>query len=113
MHEDPQAVARDMIVETEHPRAGPVKSIGLPVKFSETPGGVTKPAPTLGQHGAAILAEHDVNILDIAALSVIVEEAGGVFTDLNGDAPTLETRSVLAANPAMHAQLLADLSGVL
>ena len=57
--------------------------------------------------------ESDVNILDIAALSVIVEEAGGVFTDLNGDAPTLETRSVLAANPAMHAQLLADLSGVL
>ncbi len=50
--------------------------------------------------------ESDVNILDIAALSIIVCEAGGVFTDLKGKAPTLETRSVLAANPALHAQYL-------
>lgn len=55
--------------------------------------------------------ESDVNILDIAALSVIVEEAGGVFTDLNGAPPSLATRSVLAANPRLHGQLLADLSG--
>ena len=46
-----------MIVETEHPKAGPVKAIGLPVKFGDTPGGVTRPAPTLGQHGREILAE--------------------------------------------------------
>ncbi|MFY9210522.1 MAG: CoA transferase [Aestuariivita sp.] len=58
MHRDPQAVARDMIVETDHPVAGPVKAIGLPVKFSETPGGVARPAPTLGQHGAEVLAEN-------------------------------------------------------
>ena len=50
-----------------------------------------------------IVVESDVNILDIAALSVIVEEAGGVFTDLHGQPPGLETRSVLAANnAAMH-----------
>lgn len=55
--------------------------------------------------------ESDVNILDIAALSIIVEEAGGVFTDLNGDPPSLTTRSVLAANPQLHSKLLADLSG--
>ncbi len=55
--------------------------------------------------------ESDVNILDIAALSIIVGEAGGVFTDLNGDAPSLETRSVLAANPALHAELLGSLKG--
>lgn len=57
MHQDPQALARDMIVETEHPVAGPVKAIGLPVKFSETPGGVNRPAPTLGQHGREILSD--------------------------------------------------------
>ena len=56
--------------------------------------------------------ESDVNILDIAALSVIVVEAGGVFTDLNGAAPNLETTSVLAANPAMHEDLLGRLRGV-
>ena len=55
--------------------------------------------------------ESDVNILDVAALSVLVTEAGGVFTDLNGNPPGLETRSVLAANPALHAHYLALLSG--
>jgi histidinol-phosphatase len=44
-----------------------------------------------------LVIESDVNILDIAALSVIVREAGGVFTDLDGQPLTLETRSVLAA----------------
>jgi histidinol-phosphatase len=55
--------------------------------------------------------ESDVNILDIAALSVLVTEAGGVFTDLNGDAPGLGTRSVLAANPALHPHYLELLRG--
>jgi len=55
--------------------------------------------------------ESDVNILDIAALSVIVTEAGGVFTDLNGGAIGLETRSVLAANTALHDQYMALLKG--
>jgi histidinol-phosphatase len=55
--------------------------------------------------------ESDVNILDIAALSIIVTEAGGRFTDLNGDPITLRTRSVLAANPGLHAEYLPMLSG--
>ena len=55
--------------------------------------------------------ESDVNILDIAAASVIVAEAGGVFTDLNGEPPGLETKSVLAANAALHEILLARLAG--
>jgi histidinol-phosphatase len=55
--------------------------------------------------------ESDVNILDIAALAVIVREAGGIFTDLNGAPPGLQTRSVLAANPRLHKQLLGMLQG--
>ena len=55
--------------------------------------------------------ESDVNILDIAALSIIVSEAGGVFTNLNGDQPTLAIRSVLAANPSLHAKYLESLRG--
>ena len=55
--------------------------------------------------------ESDVNILDIAALSIIVSEAGGVFTNLNGEKPTLDTRSVLAANPSLHAKYLELLRG--
>ena len=55
--------------------------------------------------------ESDVNILDIAALSVIVTEAGGLFTDLDGAPVSLETRSVLAANAALHEHYLALLKG--
>jgi len=57
------------------------------------------------------VVESDVNILDVAALAVIVTEAGGRFTDLDGRPPGLETRSVLAANPALHALLLERLAG--
>jgi histidinol-phosphatase len=53
-----------------------------------------------------LVIESDVNILDVAALAVIVREAGGVFTDLDGAPPTLDTTSVLAGTPAIHAQAL-------
>jgi histidinol-phosphatase len=49
--------------------------------------------------------ESDVNILDIAALAVIVREAGGTFSDLEGGELTLATTSVLAATPALHGEL--------
>lgn len=48
-----------------------------------------------------LVIESDVNILDIAALSLIVEEAGGRFTDLEGRPPALDTGSVLAGTVAM------------
>ena len=50
-----------------------------------------------------VVIESDVNILDIAALTVIVREAGGTFTDLEGAAVDLGTTSVLASNGALHA----------
>lgn len=65
----------------------------------------------LAQGSVDIVIESDVNILDIAALAVIVYEAGGVFTDLDGAAPNLDTRSVLAAAPALHAAVLERFSG--
>jgi histidinol-phosphatase len=55
--------------------------------------------------------ESDVNILDIAALAVIVREAGGIFTDLDGDELNLDTRTVLAAAPRLHADLLGRFAG--
>ena len=57
-----------MIVETDHPRAGPVKAIGLPIKFSATPGAVSRPAPTLGEHGGEVLSEHGYSETEIATL---------------------------------------------
>lgn len=59
MHADPQAMAREMIVETEHPVAGKVKAIGLPIKFSDTPGGVHRAAPIFGEHTREVLREQN------------------------------------------------------
>jgi histidinol-phosphatase len=53
-----------------------------------------------------VVLESDVGILDIAALAVIVREAGGVFTDLEGHEVGFATRSVLAANPTLHPRVL-------
>jgi crotonobetainyl-CoA:carnitine CoA-transferase CaiB-like acyl-CoA transferase len=46
------------VVEAEHSRLGPVKTIGLPVKFSSTPGGVRHGAPTYGEHTREVLREY-------------------------------------------------------
>lgn len=54
-----------------------------------------------------LVIESDLNILDIAALVVIVREAGGVFTALDGAPIGLATRSALAGTPALHAAALA------
>jgi histidinol-phosphatase len=53
-----------------------------------------------------VVIESDVNILDIAALTVIVREAGGTFTDLAGGAVGLGTTSVLASNGVLHPHVL-------
>jgi histidinol-phosphatase len=57
-----------------------------------------------------LVIESDLNILDIAPLVVIVREAGGVFTDLDGGDIGLDTRSSLAGPPTLHAQALAAFS---
>jgi histidinol-phosphatase len=53
-----------------------------------------------------VVVESDVHILDIAALVVIVREAGGIFTDLAGEPVGLDTTSVLASNAALHPRVL-------
>ena len=60
----------------------------------------------LAQGSIDLVIESDLNILDVAALAVIVREAGGVFTDLAGRELTLDTGSVLAGTPALHALAL-------
>ena len=55
---DPQVLAREMIVEVEHPVAGNFKMPGIPIKLSHTPGVIRKPAPILGQHTEEILKEY-------------------------------------------------------
>jgi crotonobetainyl-CoA:carnitine CoA-transferase CaiB-like acyl-CoA transferase len=68
MAADPQALARDMVVELEHPRAGRTRALGLPIKLSRTPGKVSRPAPTFGQHTREVLAEFGFSATEIDAL---------------------------------------------
>ncbi|MGI9021015.1 MAG: CaiB/BaiF CoA transferase family protein [Solirubrobacterales bacterium] len=59
---------REMVVELEQPGLGPVRLLGMPVKFSETPGDATRPAPALGEHTEAVLSEAGIGPEEIAAL---------------------------------------------
>jgi glutaryl-CoA transferase len=54
---DPQLLARGMIVELMHPAAGPVRSLGNPVHLADTPVDYRLPPPMLGQHTGEVLAE--------------------------------------------------------
>ena len=53
--DDPQVQARQMIVTQQHPVAGPVAGIGVPLKFSGTPAQPAWPAPQLGADTGAVL----------------------------------------------------------
>jgi crotonobetainyl-CoA:carnitine CoA-transferase CaiB-like acyl-CoA transferase len=66
--EDPHALARDMVVELEHPKAGRTRAIGLPIKLSATPGKVARPAPLFGQHTREVLAEFEFSAKEIEEL---------------------------------------------
>ncbi len=69
MHEDPQTLARKMVLEVTHPRAGKVKTLGPPVKRSRTPASVRRPAPILGQHTAEVLADYGYSSEEIDKLA--------------------------------------------
>jgi histidinol-phosphatase len=56
-----------------------------------------------------VVIETDINILDIAALTVLTREAGGTFTDLEGEPVGLKTNSVLATNGVLHPAVLGAL----
>jgi crotonobetainyl-CoA:carnitine CoA-transferase CaiB-like acyl-CoA transferase len=57
VYRDPQVQHREMDVIIEHPLAGPIHQIGIPVKLSGTPGAVRLPPPLMDQHRAEILRQ--------------------------------------------------------
>ena len=65
---DPQVVAREMVVETEHPTLGRLKTLGSPIKMSATPPDVSRRAPQLGEHTDEVLREAGFSSAEIAAL---------------------------------------------
>jgi crotonobetainyl-CoA:carnitine CoA-transferase CaiB-like acyl-CoA transferase len=65
---DPQIRAREMVVDTEHPTLGRIKTLGSPIKMSATPPDVSRRAPLFGEHTDAVLREAGYSDAQIAAL---------------------------------------------
>ncbi len=66
--DDPQVRATGLIVEQDHPRAGRFRTLDTPIRLGLTPGGIRTPAPALGEHSDAILAEAGLAPTEIAGL---------------------------------------------
>jgi formyl-CoA transferase len=65
---DPQIVAREMVVEIEHPTLGHLRTLGSPIKMSATPPDVSRRAPRLGEHTDEVLAEAGFSESEVEAL---------------------------------------------
>lgn len=66
---DPHIQARKMVIEMEHPKAGKIKNIGVPLKFSDTQATPAWTAPLLGEDSLAILQEANIPIQTIQDLA--------------------------------------------
>ena len=67
---------REMVVELEQPELGPVRLLGLPIKFSRTPGNATRPAPALGEQTEEVLREAGFDDAEIGELTESGAAAG-------------------------------------
>ena len=65
---DPAVRATGMLIEEEHPRAGRIRTLAPPIRFSATPGGIRTPSPALGEHTDAVLGEAGVAPSELAEL---------------------------------------------
>ncbi len=65
---DPHIAARKMVVDIEHPKIGPMKTLGLPIKSTGELTSIRDAAPWLGQHSASVLRELGVGDAEIASL---------------------------------------------
>jgi crotonobetainyl-CoA:carnitine CoA-transferase CaiB-like acyl-CoA transferase len=67
MFNHPQTAAREMLLRLAHPVHGEIKTTGLGVKLSETPGRVSRP-PLLGEHTAEVLAAYGFSASELDRL---------------------------------------------
>jgi crotonobetainyl-CoA:carnitine CoA-transferase CaiB-like acyl-CoA transferase len=79
--EDPQSAFRGMFPVIDHPAIGPHRVTGMPIKFSDTPGGGSLPAPLLGQHTRSALTElldlDESTVADLSRRGVIFDSGPG------------------------------------
>jgi len=73
--EDPHVKARNMVIELNHPKAGKIKTINFPIKFSKTPIDEMGPSPLMGQNNKEII----MDLLGYTEKEYIEFEKGGVI----------------------------------
>ena len=83
--DDPHIKARKMVVDIEHPKIGPMKMLGLPIKSTGDLAAIRAPAPWLGQHSQEVLSGAGYSASEIAKLF----QDGVVFDRCRDDAPPL------------------------
>lgn len=66
--QDPHYLAREMVTEVDHPKLGRMKMVGIPTKFSKTPGSIRRAAPTFGQDTDEVLERFGVSRQKITEL---------------------------------------------
>ena len=75
--EEPHLKAIDYFKELEHPTEGTIRTIDIPIKYSKSPGEITRLAPNLGEHTNQLLAE--LGYLDEDIAEMVKSNAIGVF----------------------------------
>lgn len=63
-----QTIDRDMVVDIDHPTVGPIRMLGLPLRFSDTPAGIRLPPPELGADTESVLSELGLTLEEIDSL---------------------------------------------
>ncbi len=66
---DPQGAHNQIVMEMHHPMVGRIRTVGIPVKMSETPGSLRLPPPRLGEHTREVLEEIGFSAEEIEALA--------------------------------------------
>jgi len=83
--EHPQVEALGLVHEQEHPTAGPIRLLGVPVTLSETPGRIRTPAPLLGEHTAEVLGQLGITESELWELQVNSVVGSGPIRKLGRD----------------------------
>lgn len=65
---DPQIIERAMVVTLDHPAAGLIRQLGVPIKLGDTPGAVRTPPPLLGEHTETVLRELGLSMEEVEHL---------------------------------------------
>jgi formyl-CoA transferase len=84
--DDPQTRARDLVIRIDHPVAGEVDALGLPIKFSNGNGVTRRGAPLYGQHTVEVMrelgyAQADIErLVELGAVHVRTEEQAATAT---------------------------------